>query len=183
MFVKLGSVIGSDGEDELFIRQQEKDKFFRQSLCVLSFRQFFHQQEPGSSIGSREYGAFVSRASDGINFPVTKTFSLIDNIGTQVNEYFVGNNDFLSARRSFSVFEPVSKVFIKCAVVLFVFPDKLTDALMAYHRHAVPPGFADDLLRRSLFFGRFFDHFPADTFRKPALETVTFLSFVGVFLG
>jgi hypothetical protein len=47
----------------------------------------------------------------------------------------------------------------------------------------VPPFFADDLLRRPLLFGQFFDHFPADTFRKPALETVTFLSFIGIFLS
>jgi hypothetical protein len=73
--------------------------------------QFFHQKETGSSFRCGENGAFIFMANNGIDFPVFETFFLTDNIGTQINGYFVGYDYFLSANRSLSVFEPVAEMF------------------------------------------------------------------------
>jgi hypothetical protein len=73
-------------------------------------------------------------------------------------------------------------MFIESPAILFVFPDKPVDTLMAYHCQAVPPGAADDLLRRPLLFCRFFNDFLKDTVRKSAFESVTLLAFIGIYL-
>jgi hypothetical protein len=82
----------------LFIRQQEEEEFFSQSLCVFPFRQFFHQKETGSSFRCGQNGAFVFMANNSINFPVAETFFLIDNIGTQINGYFIRYDYILPSR-------------------------------------------------------------------------------------
>jgi hypothetical protein len=82
----------------LFIRQQQEKESFSQSLCVFSFGQFFHQKETGGSFRCGQNDAFVFRANTSINFPVTETFFLTDNIGTQINGYFIRYDYFLPSR-------------------------------------------------------------------------------------
>jgi hypothetical protein len=85
----------------LFIRQQQEDEFFSQSLCVFSFGQFFHQKETGGSFRCGKNGAFVFRANNSINFPVAEMFFLIDDIGTQINGYFIRYDYLLPANSRF----------------------------------------------------------------------------------
>jgi hypothetical protein len=64
----------------LFIRQQEEEELFSQSFSILSFGQFFHQKETGGSFRCGENGAFVFRANNSIDFPVSETFFLIGGV-------------------------------------------------------------------------------------------------------
>jgi hypothetical protein len=73
-------------------------------------------------------------------------------------------------------------MFTERSSLLFIFPDILTDTLVAYHRWPIPPRSANDLFGRPLFFRQFFDNFLAYAVCKAALSPETFLAFIGVLL-
>jgi hypothetical protein len=48
----------------------------------------------------------------------------------------------------------VPEMFTERSTFLFIFPGKLTDTLVAYHRYPIPPRSSNDLFGRPLFPGQ-----------------------------
>jgi len=128
--------ISQQGDDHLF------DSFFG-SLVNQT-----HAQRTTIAIYQGHDSALFTFPNHRIRFPVTDTFSPFHNLRPLFNALPIRDNAaIISVLCAFSVFFLSTKVFMKSAMVLFVFPNMLIDLCMTDLDAMLPPDPVGCLLR------------------------------------